>query len=187
MSGETAILTGGWWVPTRDADPRARALFDRHYSRRRYRDGRRPAKFVGPGEYIALVTAAYDALLVWRRFIDDAQVEYADGKTRGAGVNCAVFRNEGPHLSSMLIREADEIAWAKWPGERLYTYVQASAVRSSNPGYCFLMAGWRRVGLTKGGLVVLEIEGVSNERKFSPKPFRRRLAGAHRATQGHEG
>ena len=57
------------WVQIRDGDPEARALFDRHYSRRHYKDGRKPKKFIGPGEYICLVTASYDALFVWRKFI----------------------------------------------------------------------------------------------------------------------
>jgi hypothetical protein len=29
-------------------------------------------------------------------------------------------------------------------------------VRSTNPGFCFLVAGWRRCGRTKGGLLILE-------------------------------
>jgi hypothetical protein len=40
------------------------------------------------------------------------------------GVNCAVFRNESSVLSSELIREACGLAWTRWPGERLYTYVR---------------------------------------------------------------
>ena len=67
-----------------------------------------------------------------------------------------VFRNEGPLLSSDLIREACGIAWERWPGERLFTHVNPSKVQSTNPGYCFLRAGWRRCGKTKGGLVILE-------------------------------
>ena len=67
-----------------------------------------------------------------------------------------MFRNEGPALSSRLIREGMEVAWGCWPGERLYTYVDARAVgwtnqAGHNPGYCFLRAGWRRYGRTGGG------------------------------------
>lgn len=135
------------WYAAKDGDARARALFDRHYSRYRYADGRRPKLFVGPGEKIVLLTASCDALFVWRKFISmDHQ----------AGVNCAVFRNEGKFLSSDLIREACELAWQRWPGERLYTYVNGRKIKSTNPGYCFLVAGWRKCGVTKGGLVILE-------------------------------
>jgi hypothetical protein len=83
----------------------------------------------------------------WRKFIDDS------GQL---GINCAVFRNEGPTLSSLLVRQADAIADHVWPGERHYTYVHPAKVRSANPGYNFLAAGWRRCGRTKGGLLILE-------------------------------
>jgi hypothetical protein len=88
-----------------------------------------------------------DALFVWRKFIDDS------GQN---GVNCAVFRNESQHRSSDMIREAMTWAWQRWPGERLYTTVDPRKIRSTNPGYCFLMAGWRKCGTTKGGLLILE-------------------------------
>lgn len=125
-----------------DGDPAGRSLYRRHYSARAYRDGRRPRLFVGPGEKLVLVTHDDRALFVWRRFVDDS------GQL---GVNCAVFRNEGAGRSSDLIREADEIAWQRWPAERHYTYVDPSKVRSTNPGYCFIAAGWRPCGWTKGG------------------------------------
>lgn len=56
---------------------------------------------LGPGETILLRTACGDAVFAWRNFIDDSGQD---------GVNCAVFRNEGPTLSSHLIRQADAIA-----------------------------------------------------------------------------
>ena len=67
---------------------------------------------------------------------------------RQQGVNCAVFRNEGLLLSSDLIKQADEMAWERWPGERHYTYVNPRKVRSANPGYCFKKAGWVLCGVT---------------------------------------
>lgn len=136
-----------WWI-TRDGDATANALFDRHYSRYLYKDGRRPRKIVGPGEYIMLRTWEGDALFVWRRFRD------ASGQN---GVNCAIFRNESTHRSSNLIRQADAIADFCWPGLRHYTYVNARRVRSTNPGCCFKAAGWRKCGTTKARrLLILE-------------------------------
>ena len=136
------------WYLTKDGDASCLPLYERHYSCRRYRDGRKRMLFVGPGEKVVLRTGDADALFVWRKFID------ASGQQ---GVNCAVFRNEGPHLSSVLIRQADAIADHVWPSERHYTYVDPQAVRSSNPGFCFVAAGWRRCGQTKwNGLIVLE-------------------------------
>jgi hypothetical protein len=141
------ITTGHWWE-VKDGDDRARQIFDRHYSRRRYKDGRNPLLFVGPGEKMVLLTPACDAVFIWRKFISN------DGQ---AGVNCAVFRNESLTLSSELIAEAEALAWRRWPGERLYTYVDPRRIKSSNPGACFKAAGWRWCGVTKAKkLVILE-------------------------------
>lgn len=136
------------WRQVFDGNDAARSIYDRHYSRRRYADGRKPKLFVGPGEKLVLVTQTWDALFVWRKYKSD------DGQQ---GVNCAAFRNESERLSSELIFEACEIAWQRWPGERLFTYVNPRRIRSSNPGYCFLMAGFRKCGETKRNkLVILE-------------------------------
>lgn len=135
-----------WWL-TKDGDLDCLALYERHYSAYRYADGRQRKLFVGPGEKVVLRTERADALFVWRNFIDDSGQD---------GINCAVFRNESEHRSSDLIRQADAIADCLWPNRRHYTYVRAEAVRSSNPGFCFQRAGWRRCGRTKGGLVILE-------------------------------
>lgn len=140
----------GPWIQVRDGDASVREVFDRHYTRRRYSDGRQPSLFVGPGEKCVLRTPECDAIFVWRKFISLARQE---------GVNCAVFRDEGRRRSSHLISAACEVAWERWPGERLYTYVRSDAVRSTNPGYCFQAGGWRKVGWNKSGkLVILAIQ-----------------------------
>lgn len=141
-------LFSGGWLTIADGDDTARDLFHAHYSHRPYKDGRRPKLFVGPGEKLVLLWPDASALFVWRKFISgDAQ----------DGINCAVFRNEGSMLSSELIRQADTIADARWPGARHYTYVNPRKVRSANPGYCFLQAGWRRCGVTKHNrLLIME-------------------------------
>jgi len=145
---EQPFLFGDGWIEVKDGNDTARSIFDRHYSRYFYKDGRQPKLFVGPGEKMVMLTADARALFVWRRFIS------ADGQK---GVNCAVFRNEGPRKSSELIREADSLADQKWPGERHYTYVSAEKVKSSNPGFCFQKAGWRKCGVTKRRkLIILE-------------------------------
>ena len=152
MHQTAPLLFGEGWVAVRDADVRARMLFERHYSARQYRDGRARHKFVGPGEYVVLLLApGGDALFVWRRFLTEDPV-FAGRPA----LNCAVFRNESGRLSSDLILEAEARARQRWPDEpAVYTYVNAAKVRSTNPGYCFLRAGWRKAGRTKGGLVRL--------------------------------
>ncbi len=146
------LLAEGPWVPVKDGNHTARAIFRRHYSHKPYADGRRPKLIVGPGEKLVLLSPDAKALFVWRKF------ESGDGQR---GINCAVFRNEGDELSSDLIREADAIAWERWPQERRhFTYVNPRKVRSSNPGYCFLMAGWRKCGVTKWNkLTIMEVVG----------------------------
>ena len=100
---------------------------------REHADGRARALFVGPGEKLVLLGHDDRALFVWRRFIS---------MDRQEGVCCSVFRNEGPALSSTLVREADAIADKHWPHiARHYTYVAPGRIRSTNPGACFRIAG----------------------------------------------
>lgn len=144
------------WEQTKDGNPAAAQLYKKHYSCYQYKDNRRnnPAYrnrnlIVGPGEKLVLITPDLDAIFVWRKFVS---------KNNQTGVNCAVFRNESDHLSSYLIIEAMKIAWMKWPGERLYTYVNPKAIASRNPGYCFKMAGWKQCGITQvKKLIILEV------------------------------
>ena len=146
-----------WWATT-DQDVEAVAFYEQHYSAYRYADGRDRWQFLGPGDKYALRSCPWEpitALWGWRKFIDDC-IDWRSGE-RQQGVNCAVFRNESRVLSSECIREADAVADCLWADRRHYTYVDPKKVRSRNPGYCFLMAGWVRVpGFTKGGLIVLE-------------------------------
>ena len=129
-------MIGQYWAETRDGDRRALGIFRRHYSFKHYRSGWHPRlTFIGPGEKLVLLTPGCDALFIWQRSTERR-------KDNQEGCRCSVFRNEGTVLSSLLIREAAEWAWARWPGERLFTYVNPRRIRSSNPGYCFLMAGW---------------------------------------------
>jgi hypothetical protein len=143
----------GHWYSSYRADPRAAALYRRHYSaEKNARAGKVVTNFMGPGETLVLLTTTCDALFAWQRNVGAPRL---DGQE---GVCCTVFRNEGPVLSSDLIREADEIAWRRWPGLRHFSYVWDSKVKSTNPGYCFLMAGWRKCGRNADGrLTILEI------------------------------
>lgn len=154
-------MIDGHWLPVKDGDERAFALYKRHYSYHEYRDGRRRHGYrnrfliMGPGEKEIFITVTCDALIAFRKFIDDSGQE---------GVNLAIFRNEGAIRSSALLLEAEQLAWRIWPGERLYTYVNPKRIRTGspssgkpNPGKCFVKAGWVRLKeTTKDGLVILE-------------------------------
>jgi len=142
---EQPFLFGDNWIHVRDGNPTGMSLFMRHYTAR---ERRKVFQFVGPGEKMVLLWPDARALFVWRKFISDA------GES---GVNCAVFRNEGAGLSSALIESANREAWARWPGERLYTYVDPSKVRyKRDPGRCFIRAGYRLCGRTASGKLVFE-------------------------------
>lgn len=143
-----------WWL-TKDGDVSVLALYERHYSCYKYKDGRARKLFGGPGQKICLRTDPAVAAFVWKKFIDPSGQQ---------GINCAFFRNEGETQSSELIRQADAIADQVWPSERHYTYVKPQAIRSTNPGYCFIRAGWRRCGMTKSGKIVLEKKEAADGR-----------------------
>jgi len=134
------------WYITKDGDRSCLRLFRRHYSCRNKRP--KQGQFVGPGEHVVLRTDRGDAVFVWR-----AAEFRRDGQE---GIECSLFRNESEYRSSDLIGQADAIADFCWPNRRHYTFVDQAAVRSSNPGYCFLAAGWHRCGYTGNKLVILE-------------------------------
>lgn len=137
------------WYGVKDGNMQVRTMLNRHYSRNVYRDGRTVRLSAGPGFKMVLLTPDGAAAFIWRKFID---------KSGQKGINCAMFRNERPELyqSSDLILEAEQLAWQRWPGERLYTYVNPRKVKSKNPGYCFLMAGWRKCGVTASKKLIFE-------------------------------
>lgn len=135
------------WYRTRDGDPYGYDLMRRHYSSRNYRV-QRQRLFVGPGRKLVLLSDDADALFVWRNFICDIQPPQD-------GYNCAVFRNEGETLSSLLISEAVNVVHELWGRERCWTLVNPTKIRSTNPGCCFLKAGWKRCGTSKTGKIIL--------------------------------
>lgn len=145
-------MIDGTWLSVKRTDPRAYALYRRHYSAAKGARWRRPGNtnVTSAGETMVLLSQCCRALFVWLR----CSVERLDHQI---GVNCAVFRNEGAGLSSDLIREADELAWQRWPGERHFTYVDEGKIRRKrDPGRCFLRAGWLRAGTSQTGLILLE-------------------------------
>jgi hypothetical protein len=152
MTAETAVEKATYWQQTKDGDPHAYFIKSRHYSHTpRPRGNRHRFRIVGPSEYLLLVTADYNALFLWTAPKNGVR---RDGQN---GLNCAIFRNETDILSSKLILEAEVLAYRRWGPIRMFTYVDPTAVRSSNPGYCFKCAGWKHCGTsTRHKLVILE-------------------------------
>lgn len=113
------------------------------------------------GRVVVLLTE--DALAVWgsSHQISADGTFYGQHKSAGAW-NCSIFRNEGPHLSSELVREAVAATRSFWgdpPPSGMVTFVDAARVKPKrDPGRCFLRAGFHRIGETPTGLVVLRLD-----------------------------
>jgi len=143
------------WRLADRSDPVACRIFDRHYSRTPRAVG--APNCAPPGRVLVLVTE--DARALW---ISRQQAREACHHAWPGSWECSAFRNEGGGLSSDLIREAvaaTRAAWGAPPAEGFLTFVNSSRVRGTNPGYCFLRAGWRRLAerTKKLGLVVLAL------------------------------
>lgn len=140
------------WRRSHRFDPAALPLADRHYNRQKIGS----PQFVPPGRCLVLLTEDRSALWVtsW------PFAEYVRHAWPGAWVN-SLFRNEGDHLSSDLIRAAVAHTRAEWPGVPnlgMVTFVDAAKVRHKrDPGRCYRKAGFRHVGYTAGGLLAWQI------------------------------
>ena len=141
-----------YWILSHDGNIHARKLADRHYSR----ETKGSKQFVGAGEKIVLLSPDGKAVFAWLRSKPEYRLDHIDG------VNCTIFRNESPVLSSKLILEAEKFARQRWPGLKLFTYVSKDKVKSKNPGWCFMKAGWKLVGENKKGNLRLFVKDQEN-------------------------
>src|SRR5262249_4575256 len=69
-------------------------------------------------------------------------------------------REGGSHLASDLIRAAVAHTRAEWPDVPdlgMVTFVDPAEIASTNPGFCYLRAGFERDGHTEGGLPALRL------------------------------
>lgn len=145
------MSTEVWWQPSWRADPRAAAIADRHYNRQKVGS----PQFVPPGRCMVL---RHDDDALWVTSWPFA--EYVQHEWAGAWMN-SLFRNESDRLSSELIVEAvahTRAFFGTMPGLGMVTFVDATKVRpKQHPGYCYLKAGFRHVGATKGGLLAFQM------------------------------
>jgi hypothetical protein len=130
-----------------DGQKEAARIANRHYSRNTNK-----ARFMPPGERLILLGANLDWLFCWtfKRFRQDDQ----------AGVECNLFRNESTIKSSEIILIAEQECFNKWGSTRLFTFVNSTKIQSTNPGFCFLKAGWKRLNKRSkvNNLIILEKE-----------------------------
>lgn len=153
--------------------------FGPHYSRRT-----RDAKtFTGVGKEIVLLHESGAA--VWACVYQRTPSAAGSGSSRGrVGTPDArprflwrnmLFRNLGAGLSSQLIASATEATYSAWldrygeiPPERLRTEVDTRAVKSRNPGFCYLMAGWEKDRVVRGKLYLFAPARQQTSRRPSP-------------------
>lgn len=159
------------WFETWRADPAVAALADRHYSRKT--PGSK--QFAPPGRILVLRSWRADA--AWVTLWPDPQ--YVDHDF-GDAFTCTLFRNEGTDLSSEMITEAVAATLDRWPEgpQQFLTFVDGRKVASANPGYCFLRAGFERVGRTKyKALHVLRLDGERYPAAAAPRRAQLSLLG----------
>jgi hypothetical protein len=142
-----------FWQISNRADPRAARLADRHYNRQKIGS----PQFVPPGRCLVLLTENADALWV----TSYPFAEYVKHAWAGAWV-CSLFRNESSLLSSELITQAvaaTRFYWPEVPELGMITFVDRDKTKPKrHPGYCYLKAGFKYCGESKGGLVALQIK-----------------------------
>jgi hypothetical protein len=140
------------WTVSHRADPRGSRLADRHYSRQTIGS----LHFVPPGRCKVFLTEQGDALWVtsW------PFAEFVRHEWKGAWIN-SLFRNESPHLSSTLIRDAvaaTRAVFGEPPPLGMVTFIDRDKTKpKKDPGYCYLKAGFRKCGRTKGGLYAVQM------------------------------
>jgi len=139
----------GGWVIVKKSHPILLRLADRHYTRQK--PGTRLC--TRPGINLCFVledgTAAF---VTWRPIPRIGRMD------RLEAWECTLFRNEGGGKSSDLIREAVALIWDKWgwpPRDGLITAVGIAETASgrgkwSQPGQCFVKAGWKPIGEKNG-------------------------------------
>jgi hypothetical protein len=133
------------WQRVTKFDPRAVILADRHYSRRKI--GSR--QFMPPGETVILLSDDAMAVFGWWRPHPASGIKAMNGLD---GWTCTIFRNESNELSSKMILAAEQyllnlgVSIGK---SGFITYVYDKKIRSSNPGFCFKMAGYKVTGRSK--------------------------------------
>jgi len=135
------------WRKITKFDPRAAKLADGHYSRRTVGS----PQFMPPGQTLILMTEDESAVWGWWRPHPSSGIvtwNKLDGWT------CTIFRNTGHWLSSELVIYAERALVDSGLGcgpDGLITYVWDRKVASTNPGYCYKLAGWRRRGRSADG------------------------------------
>lgn len=147
------------WMKSNRADPKARAVADRHYNRQKPGS----PQFVPPGRCLVLYAENESGRALWVTSWPYAQ--YVKHQWAGAWM-CSAFRNEGAGLASELIRDAVSATrsfFGEPPELGMVTFIDRKKVRPTMVhgaptwGYTYELAGFQCVGETKGGLLAMQL------------------------------
>jgi len=147
------------WRYSNRSEPRARALADRHYNRQKVG----AAQFVPPGRCAVFYAQTSSGEAFWVTSWPFA--EYVKHAWPGAWISSA-FRNEGAACASALIRQAvaaTRFVLGEPPALGMVTFIDRDKVRPVMVrgrriwGWTYRRAGFREVGETAGGLLVLQL------------------------------
>lgn len=147
------------WEKSYRADPRARELADRHYNRQKVG----ASGFVPPGRCLVLYAETRTGKAFWVTSFPFA--EYVKHAWAGAWV-CSAFRNENAGVASEMIIEAVSATRAYFgepPPQGMITFIDRKKVKpiytrgKETWGRTYEIAGFKRVGETKGGLLALQL------------------------------
>jgi len=146
------------WRLSHRFDTPARLLADRHYNRQKIGS----PQFMPPGSCRVLLAENKKAVFG----LSFPKAEFVKHAWAGAWV-CSIFRNEeaGP-LASDLVRDAIAVMQTLYqvPPLGCVTFVDPKKVpgipvRGERvKGFCFMMAGFKAVGETKGGLIAWQMK-----------------------------
>lgn len=148
-----------FWTQVNRADPRARALADRHYNRQK--PGTK--QFVPPGRCLVLYAETETGRAFW--VTSWPYPQFVRHAWPGAWM-CSAFRNEGAAPASWLIREAVAATAAYFgtpPSQGMVTFINRAKVRPTPVhgaptwGRTYKLVGFREAGETKGGLLALQL------------------------------
>ncbi len=138
------------WTLSHRADREALPIADRHYNRQKIGS----PQFVPPGRCLVLKRDGALWVTSW------PYAEYVKHEWAGAWVNSCFRRESGP-LASLLIRAAVAATLSHWPEPPtlgMVTFIDREKVHHKRDfGRCYLRAGFKVCGETKGGLLALQL------------------------------
>lgn len=139
------------WQISHRADQKARVIADRHYNRQKVGS----PQFVPPGRCFVLKQKRAVWVTSW------PFEQYVKHDWGGAWVNSLFRRQGGRQIASEMIRDAVAATRWKWPevpALGMISFVDENKVRKkAQPGRCYIEAGFKYVGRTKGGLLAFQM------------------------------